>query len=493
MGEGEEFQKFRAMTTSVNLPAPKVLASSDEFAALRNRLDALNYNEDIIAKLLGLRGLSELDAGELPRYVWQCRNGGGELEQLILLFLLGEGLSRQQAGLILGRGVLSTLMVCGILFRREGMLYSRVVLYPCLGSYFFTDYWVTAGQHEGQVYELGTDSYVLARITPRVGVERALDLCTGSGIHSIQSALSGAESWAVDINPRALLYTELNSVLNGAEVSRFESNLYQDLEDRKFDLITANPPYVPSPDKDVLIHRSAGETGEEVPERLVAGLPQRLAQDGLFSMVLEYPVLNHETYLDRLERWLGEGRGWGIAVVSFGEMAVGSYIKLHIGPSEDYNEKFEAYLESYGKQGIEAVDFANVFIIRTGLDQPNWKVKLSSLWPKTDLRAYVNDWLTAQVRYRNPDTEFDMTWKPNLSGYYRTFWRDRDHTQGILERSHDRWFAPTNLNANEAELLERSRGDSTLGDLLSKWNEEGRSESDFWKALRGLGRQVAIA
>ena len=477
-----------------NLPSPKLRANPEEIGALTARLKELNYREEVVAERLGLRDLSELDAAELPRYVWEARRESTALGQLMLLFLLGEGLSRQEATSLLGREAISALMVSDVLFRRDGRLFSRLVLYPCLGSFIFTDYWVTAGQLEGQVYELGTDSYVLARLTPRgESVKTALDLCTGSGVHAVASALAGADSTAVDINPRALQYTEFNAAVNGVSVNIVEGGLYTALEPGRYDLITANPPYVPSPDEEVLIHRSAGETGEEVPERLLAGLPERLSAGGLFSMVLEYPVLSSESYLNRLERWLGEKRGWGIAVVSFGEMNIGAYIKLHIGPSEDYQSKFEAYLESYSRQGIESVDFANVFVVRTGLDQPNWKVKLSSLWPKTDIRPYVSDWLNDQLIYRNPDFEFDLTAKPDLNQVYRTFWRDRDRTQGILERANDRTFAPRNLTADEAEWLEHARGEKTLSQLLASWRESGRLESTFWSALRGLGKQGAIS
>ena len=129
-----------------NLPSPKLRANPEEIGALTARLKELNYREEVVAERLGLRDLSELDAAELPRYVWEARRESTALGQLMLLFLLGEGLSRQEATSLLGREAISALMVSDVLFRRDGRLFSRLVLYPCLGSFIFTDYWVTAGK-----------------------------------------------------------------------------------------------------------------------------------------------------------------------------------------------------------------------------------------------------------------------------------------------------------------------------------------------------------
>ena len=463
-----------------------------EIAPLAERLRSVGYHELAIAQLLEVGDLSLIDAADLPRYLWLCKHDGSDLSMFVQLFLLGEGLPVQSASKLLSRGLISSLILCGVLSRRSGVVSSRVVVYPCLDRFIVTDYWVTQGQEKGQVYELGTDSYVLARLTPRTSGGRALDLCTGSGVHAVHSSRESSESQAVDINPRALEYTRLNAAINGVECSTHLGDLYEPLEEGEYDLITANPPYVPSPDPEVLVHRSAGETGDEVPERLVAGLPKRLAPGGLFSMVLEYPVLESESYLERLERWLGQGRGWGIAVVSFGEKAVGAYIKLHVGPSEDYEAKYRAYLESYRKQGIIAVDFAQVYILRCRADAPNWKVKKTSFWPKVSKSEHIQDWLAAQRKYRDPEWAPDPDAKPRLSSYYRTLWRDREHTAGFLEPVDQNWFPADPLSADEAELLFDFRGESRIADLRESWLQKGRDEASFLQALRGLGLQLAF-
>ncbi len=471
------------------LPQLKLRVEPEEIAKLATRLTDLGYEESAVADILGLWDISQMNGHELPGYVWRCKQNGSDLAQLALLFLLGEAMTTAVARKLLGSDNVNNLLLCGALFRQDGALYSHVVLYPCLGRFFFTDYWVTGGQQEGQVYELGTDSYVLARLTPRHKSQRALDLCTGSGIHAIISASECAESDAVDINPRALSYTEINAALNGVKLNAHLSNLFTEVKGRRFDLITANPPYVPSPDSEVLVHRSAGETGEEVPELLVAGLPEHLAPGGMFSMILEYPILKSESYLDRLERWLGREKGWGIAVLSFGEKSVEKYIKLHMGPCEDYNSKFEAYLESYQRQGIVSIDFANVFILREDTEHPNWKINRRTYWPNLSLTQHMKDWLQSQSTYLNPDWQPEADWKPALSSYYKTLWRDWDHSKGMLEADDSNWLPGDPLNKDEAELMSMMRGDKTVAEIREAW---GGSADEFMEAFRGLGLRFAL-
>jgi ribosomal protein L3 glutamine methyltransferase len=82
----------------------------------------------------------------------------------------------------------------------------------------------------------------------RVG--RVLDMCTGSGCIAIASAyyLPAAHVDAADISRKALDVARRNVErhrLTG-RVTLIESNLFQAVPARRYDLIVANPPYVPA-------------------------------------------------------------------------------------------------------------------------------------------------------------------------------------------------------------------------------------------------------
>lgn len=87
-------------------------------------------------------------------------------------------------------------------------------------------------------------------------VESILDLCTGSGCIGIASAYAfeWAEVDVADISPEALDVARQNVKNHQFEdqVTVYESDLFSALEDRKYDIIVSNPPYVDAEDMSLL-------------------------------------------------------------------------------------------------------------------------------------------------------------------------------------------------------------------------------------------------
>ena len=79
-----------------------------------------------------------------------------------------------------------------------------------------------------------------------------LDLCTGSGCVAISVADHGKKRGynltveAVDMSRDALQVAEKNAGDNGVEISFFNGDLYEPVAGKKYHVITANPPYIPS-------------------------------------------------------------------------------------------------------------------------------------------------------------------------------------------------------------------------------------------------------
>jgi release factor glutamine methyltransferase len=99
------------------------------------------------------------------------------------------------------------------------------------------------------VYRPQGDSFLLREVllaAPPPAGGRVLDLGTGTGMLALAAAGAGASRvWAVDSSYRAVLTARCNARLRGLRVRVARGDLRRRLPAGPFDVVTANPPYVP--------------------------------------------------------------------------------------------------------------------------------------------------------------------------------------------------------------------------------------------------------
>lgn len=81
------------------------------------------------------------------------------------------------------------------------------------------------------------------------GKIKILDLCTGSGAIavSLENFLEDkSEVFASDISTKALEVAKNNNEKNNTNVRFIESNLFENIQEQKFNIIVSNPPYIRS-------------------------------------------------------------------------------------------------------------------------------------------------------------------------------------------------------------------------------------------------------
>lgn len=74
-----------------------------------------------------------------------------------------------------------------------------------------------------------------------------LDVCTGSGVIALSAARRARRVTAVDSNGAAVAAVRLGALINGVSVEVLRGDLFEPVAGRMFDVILANPPYLPTP------------------------------------------------------------------------------------------------------------------------------------------------------------------------------------------------------------------------------------------------------
>ena len=96
----------------------------------------------------------------------------------------------------------------------------------------------------------------LASLTRAPTAGRALDVGTGCGIQALPAAEHADRVVATDVNPRALELPRSARHSAASITSRREGSWFDPVAGEEFDLVVCNPPYVISPEND-LVYRDA--------------------------------------------------------------------------------------------------------------------------------------------------------------------------------------------------------------------------------------------
>jgi len=140
------------------------------------------------------------------------------------------------------------------------------------------------------VYPPREDSLLLlpfAQVAPRSSV---LEVGAGTGLASLAAARIGARVVATDRNPYALRRLRERARAEGLDLATVRTDLARGLG--RFDRILANPPYLPTlpaerdPDRWHNLALDGGPDGCRVTARLVASLPEHLAEGGSAFVVV---------------------------------------------------------------------------------------------------------------------------------------------------------------------------------------------------------------
>lgn len=235
------------------------------------------------------------------------RGPKSRLDLLIWLFLLNEPVSAAALDEIFSSDDLAALAAMNLVRFDGGSVVCDLALFECAGLYIATDARVKRPSGVNRVMPLHPDSFDFVGSVSRKPVDAVLDLCTGSGVHGLVAARHAKRVVSTDISPRALHFARFNAWLNGiTNVEFHQGDLFGAVGASTFDLILANPPYMPdaatSPGDNLY---SGGDGGDVLWSRILQGLERHLRPGGLYQMIHMTVQFGNETIERKVRSLLG--------------------------------------------------------------------------------------------------------------------------------------------------------------------------------------------
>jgi SAM-dependent methyltransferase len=271
---------------------PFRFGSNEEFAAVRGLLIECRYTEPEVCERAGVPAIHQFVA--LGRGRETATEIVDALDVLIRLFLDGLPVEASLTEALLSRAGVEALEALAILGHHPDhpeAYAASVLLYPTASLYIASDL-DAASPGRMRPEELEKPDHVFAATTtltgnfigqlPTSACGHFLELCAGTGIAALAASRFADHAWAVDITERSTAFALFNARLNGiGNVTALRGDLFEPVAGMTFDRIAAHPPYVPAQETR-FVYRDAGEEGESVLRRILAGLPDHLGPGGRF-------------------------------------------------------------------------------------------------------------------------------------------------------------------------------------------------------------------
>ncbi len=300
----------------------KAKGQVEALAALRGALRDGGFSAEWLSQRLGISFPDDVGLLNRAPALERLREEGSGAGLLARLFYLEAAAPAIAVRRALGASAYRALVEARVLAQRGGKVAARMRV-DAVGDLFIladrrfeaTDLGALGLPPGDMVYPPGSDSIILASVVVPPERGRVLDLCTGSGVQGLRLAAPERAVVAVDIGRRAaamaLVNAELNAV-SGFSVRR--GDLFAPVAGERFDLIIANPPFVPAPTRGPAYH-SGGPLGDRVLQRVVGGLGAHLAPGGRAFAISHLALRQGETVADRVRPWARGFPGRVLALV----------------------------------------------------------------------------------------------------------------------------------------------------------------------------------
>ncbi|WP_241384365.1 DUF7782 domain-containing protein [Rhodococcus sp. CH91] len=346
--------------------------------ALRTALLRCHYDLDTVRELLGPEAHAALGRSE-PVAARRIARGAGDLGVLVRLFLLQDTFPEPEVAHALEPVTADEALRAGLLERDGDGVRAALDLRPLdagTGSR-----WVLSDldgsirpvpTRPDHVLGVGQASLSLLRATPTDRVGTVLDLGTGCGVQAVRATDYASQVTATDINPRCLTLAAATAALNELDIEFLEGSWFEPVQDRTFDRIVANPPFVVSAGRVEHSYRDSGLDLDGASRLMISQAPDHLAMGGTAAMLASWVHVEGEDWRARVASWLpAHGVDAWIVQRDVADPALYVGTWLQDGDADQRDPavavRAEQWLDHFERHGVEGVGFGFVYLRRTDL------------------------------------------------------------------------------------------------------------------------------
>lgn len=220
------------------------------------------------------------------------------LSMLFRLFYLGQRVASDEVSHFVKKEAIELFLRYRVFEKlTSNKIASTIMIVPYQNCHFASDFLVRYDEERhlnnyqplsNSVYPVSADSAVLWNSVSKKKVRNTLDLCTGCGVHAILSSFWSENVIGIDINPRAIAFSNFNAQLNNrTNVTFIIGDLYNAINESLFDLILANPPSLITAGQKYM-YRDGGTLGNKILSKVLDKLPSYLDRKGRCYIVSSF-------------------------------------------------------------------------------------------------------------------------------------------------------------------------------------------------------------
>jgi methylase of polypeptide subunit release factors len=351
-------------------PAPAARRSSRGklHAELGTILRERGYSEQELQRVLGAPADRVLDPDYRPLAARRIDRESDPLAALAALLLLGLEVDSERVRIALAPLDLDRLADAGLISPSAEGVRARVRVLPYEGLLLACD---LPGERDASFEEVtapGPSARTLVALTVRRRVDTALDLGSGGGVQGLLLARHADSVVLSDVSARARAMAALNAQLNGVENLELRTgDWFEPVAGQRFDLVSANLPYVVSPDVSYA-HRDNVLERDALSRSIVGGVGAHLNEGGFAHVLCNWVHDRGEEWANAPLAWVSE-TGCDALILHYASHEPLSYAASWNRPLQRtdpvaYEATLKRWLDYYDAAGIEMIASGAVILRR---------------------------------------------------------------------------------------------------------------------------------